>query len=130
LKNRTLLLTVVTVAAVALLVLVYYLSRPEINPNLKTIELEIVSERDSYSEVETFETEHMYLADLLIEEELIEYQESDFGRFITAVLGMESDDAEQYWWSIAVDGEPAVVGIDQLPLEDGRTYSLILIQGY
>ena len=43
---------------------------------------------------------------------------------------MEEDLANQYWWSVLVNGESAVTGAEQIVLEDGVTYSFVLMQGW
>ena len=43
---------------------------------------------------------------------------------------MEEDLTNQYWWSVLVNGESAVTGAEQIVLEDGVTYSFVLMQGW
>ncbi len=125
-KRLTVLLVVALIAAGG----IYYFTRPVGDQNLKEFNLTIVSERDDFNETTTHQAENEFLGDFLIEEEIVEFQESQFGRFITGVQGMMSDDAQQYWWSIEVDGEQATVGMDELVLEEGRIYSLTLRKGF
>ena len=50
--------------------------------------------------------------------------------YIHGVKNMADDPSAQYWWSISVDGKSATQGADVLVLEDGKTYTLELKQGY
>jgi hypothetical protein len=125
-KRLTTILVVALIAALG----VYYFTRPVGDENLKEFQLTIVSERDDFEETKAYQAENEFLGDFLVEQEIVEYQESQFGRFITGVQGMMADDEQQYWWSIEVDGEQATVGMDELVLEEGKTYSLTLRKGY
>ena len=120
------------ILAVALIAVagIYFVMRPLGNENMKEITLTIVSERDSFNETKNYRTDKEFLGEFLIDKKLVEFQESQYGRYITAVKGMKSNDAEQYWWSIEVNGEPATLGMDQLVLEEGKTYSLTLRKGW
>lgn len=54
----------------------------------------------------------------------LEGYESDYGFYITAVNGIVADyDADGAYWSIYVNGEYGMYGIDTQPVADGDTYT-------
>lgn len=108
----------------------YLSTREEAVDGDKTITLQVVSERDSYSFTQDYETYELYLGDFLANEGIIGYDEGEFGRYITSVQGYEANDEEQAWWSISVNGESAVTGVDEIILEDGSVYLLELKIGW
>ena len=108
----------------------YLSTREEAVDGSKTITLQVASERDSYSFTQDYTTTEMYLGDFLAGEGMIGYNEGEFGRYITSVQGYEAKDEEQSWWSISVNGESAVTGVDEIILEDGSVYLLELKIGW
>lgn len=100
------------------------------NTNQKTITLEVISERDSIEETTDYQTSQATLADFLKDEELVVYEDSEYGMYIHEVNGIKDDEANQYWWGIDVDGEMAATGADGIELTKGSTYTLTLNQGY
>lgn len=101
------------------------------NNDLKEVTVEIISKRDDFNEKENFKTDKEYLGDLLKEEKLVtDYEDSEYGMYIHGVKNIADDPSAQYWWSLSVDGKSATQGADSLVLEDGKTYTLELRQGY
>lgn len=106
------------------------LNHKEYNENLKEIQLEIVSERDDYSKVESIETECESLGDLLRTLDYCVYEESTYGIYVHGFHEMRDDTANQYWWCLTINGESSMYGADETPLEDGVTYTFTLVQGW
>lgn len=96
----------------------------------KSITLQVESERDNYSFEQTYSTDAEYLGNFLADEGIIGFDESEYGRFITSVQGYEAKDDDQSWWSVSVNGESAMTGIDEIVIADGDTYLLELKIGY
>ncbi len=65
------------------------------------------------------------LGDLLDELDIAVYEESSMGRFLVEVDGVEADPSGQYW-SILVDGEYGMYGVDEQKLSDGEEFTLVL----
>ncbi len=128
--KKRLLAGILFAVALAAAGILWQVSKPEAQAGGKAVTVEVLSSRDGYEKSFAYETDEDYLGDLLVEEGLVSAQDSDYGRFITAVKDMKADDSQQYWWSIAVDGAMAETGMDDLPLTDGSTYTLELKQGY
>lgn len=124
------------VAALVLVILcvvmgwLYLSTREEAVDGDKTITLQVNSQRDSYSFTQEYTTTELYLGDFLAGEGIIGYNEGEFGRYITSVQGYEAKDEEQSWWSVSVNGESAVTGVDEIVLEDGSVYLLELKIGW
>lgn len=96
----------------------------------KQITVQVESERDEYSFEQSYNTSEEYLGNFLDKEGLIGFSESEYGRFITSVQGYESNDDEQSWWSISVNGESAMTGVDEIVIHDGDVYMLELKIGW
>ena len=96
----------------------------------KTITLEVVSDRDGANDSTDYQTTQTTLADFLKDEDLVVYEDSEYGMYIHEVNGIKDDETNQYWWGISVDGEMAATGADGINLADGSTYTLTLNQGY
>jgi len=106
------------------------LNRRQTQEGIKHFAVEVTSERDNYSGTAFCESGEEFLGGYLRTMEKCEWQESDYGIYITGFDGMEEDIDNQYWWCVMVNGEPATVGADEIPLQEGDTYSFVLTQGW
>ncbi|MDD6491800.1 MAG: DUF4430 domain-containing protein [Firmicutes bacterium] len=97
---------------------------------MKTFQVEVISERDNYSETTDCKSDAEYLGEFLRTFEGCEWQESDYGIYITGFNGMQEDMDNQYWWCVIVNGESSTVGADEVPLQDGDVYTFTLKQGW
>lgn len=97
---------------------------------MKEFQVEVVSDRDGYSEITDCKSDAEYLGEFMRTFEGCEYQESDFGIYITGFSGMQEDIDNQYWWNVTVNGESSVTGADEIPLADGDVYTFTLMQGW
>ena len=129
-KNRVKILVALLVAIVVFSGIGFYFYQRG-NSDVKEVTVEVVSKRDDFNEKENYKTNIKYLGDLLEEENIVtDYEDSEYGMYIHGVKNMADDPSAQYWWSISVDGKSATQGADALVLEDGKTYTLELKQGY
>ena len=129
-KNRVKILVALLVAIVVFSGIGFYFYQRG-NSDVKEVTVEVVSKRDDFNEKENYKTNIEYLGDLLKEENIVtDYEDSEYGIYIHGVKNMADDPSAQYWWSISVDGKSATQGADALVLEDGKTYTLELKQGY
>lgn len=126
----------IIIAAVFMVVLLivggmaFFLNQNQFQAGKKHITFEVISDRDGYEQKDSCQTKAETLADFLSEQDDIEYENGDYGMFITGVRGMEQDQTQQYWWCITVNHEEVSSGADQIALEDGSTYTLTLLKGY
>lgn len=63
-------------------------------------------------------------------EGLVAGNDSEYGLFITKVLGRTADDAKQEWWCITKGGETLFTGAKDTVIADGDVYELTLTVGW
>lgn len=97
---------------------------------LKKFQVEVISDRDNYSQTTEYRSYAEYLGEFLRTMDGCEWQESDYGIYITGFNGMQEDMENQYWWCISVNGESSTTGADEIPLMDGDIYNFTLKQGW
>ncbi len=133
-KSKKILIGIIGIIVLAVLCVgmwfIYSKTREKPIEGGKQITVQIESERDEYSFEQSYNTDEEYLGNFLDKEGLIGFNESEYGRFITSVQGYESNDDEQSWWSISVNGESAMTGIDEIVIKDGDVYMLELKIGW
>ena len=106
------------------------LNYQETQAGKKTFTVEIVSERDGFSEKEECTSEAEYLGDFLRSYEPCIWENAAYGFYLKGFYDMEEDMDNQYWWCVMIDGESAMTGAEEIVLEDGVTYSFVLMQGW
>lgn len=109
---------------VALLLLgIWYVNRPQGQAGEKTITVEVVHADESSREF-TYQTSEEFLGPVLIQEGLVQGEESTYGLFITTVDG-ETAEGNQ-WWCITQDGQMVETGADTTPIADGDHFELTM----
>lgn len=96
----------------------------------KKFQIEIISGRDNYEQTVDCESAEEFLGQYLRTMEGCEWQESDYGIYITGFHGMKENTDEQYWWCVQVNHEDSMSGADSIPLADGDVYTFMLKQGW
>lgn len=96
----------------------------------KNFQVQVVSDRDGYSETTKYTSDAEYLGEFLRTMKGCEWEEREYGIYIIGFDGMMEDMDNQYWWSVSVNGEPSMTGADEIPLSDGDMYNFILKQGW
>ena len=123
-NKKKILIAIVLVVLVAALVAVYFLTRPETFAGRKDFTLEVVHGDGSTKEI-SCKSNLEFVGDALLEEGIIEGEEGPYGLYIHVVDGekavFEEDGA---YWSFSINGEYAMTGVDQTPIEDGAVYTL------
>lgn len=124
---------IVIIAVIAVAVLAFWgyneFLAPEGSEGDKEVTIQIVNEEADVDESFTYQTDHEFLFALLEEhqEELgMEYQTSEYGEMITAMMNHTVDDAKQEYFHIYVNDEDATTGVSQIPLKDGDVYKFEL----
>ena len=68
-------------------------------------------------------TDKETVGDALLEQNLIEGEEGDYGLYVKTVNGITADyDTDQTYWAFYVNGEYASTGVDSTPVNEGDTY--------
>ncbi|HIR92453.1 MAG TPA: DUF4430 domain-containing protein [Candidatus Egerieimonas intestinavium] len=124
------------IAAAALLVLVclgagllYMKFRPKTSQGEKEIQVTVIH-GDGQEKVLDYRTDLEYLGQVLVEDELIQGQEGQYGLFIETVDQETADSSRQQWWCITKGGEQVNTSVDSTPIQDGDHFELTLKEGY
>ena len=119
----------VVVVLIAAFVVIYVTTRPAVSEGDKTITVEVVHSDES-TKTFTYETDAEYLGEVLLDEGLIEGDESEYGLYVTVVDGETADyNADGAYWAFYVGDEYASLGVDATPIADGDEFSLVYTVG-
>lgn len=130
-KKKLILIVLAIVLAGALLFAYNKFLLPEGVAGEKEVSIRIIIEEKQLDRLFTYNTDHEYLYDLLKEkeEELgASFEEYSFGVMLKGLMGYEANQARNEFFHISVNGEDAMEGIQQLPLNDGDIYTLQLMK--
>ena len=129
-KNKKLVIAIAAVVVViAVLLGVYFATRPETNAGDKNITVTVVHADGTAVEFE-HSTDQEYLGRAMVEMGLVEDIQGPYGLFIEEVDGEKAVWEENgAYWSILIGEEYAVTGADEIVLEDGGEYSLVYTLG-
>ena len=126
-KTRNLLIALVVLCLAAFII--GKLVLPAVNAGSKSITVN-VKHGDESTKTFKYKTDAEYLSEVLLEKKLIEGTESQYGLYVTTVDGETADESKQQWWGYDVNGEMAMVGVDQQPVADGDVYDFTLNTGW
>ncbi len=129
-KQKITLVSVFVAVLVIAAVLAGVLNYRETRAGGKAFQVEVVSERDGYSETKEYRSDAEYLGEFLRTMEGCKWKEGDFGIYILGFEDMLEDKENQYWWCVSVNGESSMTGADEVPLMDGDVYNFTLMQGW
>ena len=108
---------------------IWFATRPATSEGAKTITVEVVH-KDESSKTFTYHTDVEYLGEVLQSEGLVKGEQGDYGLYMTEVDGeaavYETDGA---YWAFYQDGEYASQSVDQTPINDGDSFSLVYTVG-
>ena len=108
---------------------VWFAARPAAHQGEKTIFVEVVHGDGSTREF-TYHTDEAYLGDVLLSEGLVEGTAGAYGLYITVVDGESAVyEVDKAYWAFLQNGEYAAQGVDQTPIADGDSYSLVYTVG-
>lgn len=129
-KNKKLILAVIALVAVVAVGLgAWFATRPQTTAGEKSFTVTVVH-ADGTSKDFSYTSAEEYVGTVLLEEGLITGEQGDYGLYIHEVDGeravYEEDGA---YWGVYVNGEYAMQGIDQTPIEDGGVYKLEYTKG-
>jgi len=108
---------------------IWIAARPAVIGGNKTISVEVVHQDGSVREF-TYHTDEEYLGDVLLREGLVVGSAGPYGLYITEVDGESAVfEVDGAYWAFLQNGEYASLGVDQTPIADGDTYSLVYTVG-
>lgn len=117
------------IAVVAILLGVYTATRPATVAGAKALSITVVH-GDSTQKVFDVHTDAEYLADALLEHEIVEDNQTEWGLYILTADGETVDEANQEWWCITKGGEMLMTGASETPVADGEAYEITFTVGY
>lgn len=126
-KNKKTVLAILAVAAVLALMLgVYFATRPEAQEGAKNVTVVIVYADGSEKTLE-YSTQLEYLSELLLEKELVTgYTSELYGFTIESVDGIYLDwNTDNAYWALYIGDEYATVSAAGIVLTDGGVYRLV-----
>jgi hypothetical protein len=129
-KQKRIIVTIFAVIIVIAAGAAVFLNIRETQEGSKRFQLEIISERDGFHETTQERSDLLYLGEYLRTMDGCEYDESEFGLFITGFHGMRQDFSEEYWWCLTINGEDSFIGADEVPLTGGDIYTFTLLKGW
>lgn len=127
-KKKIVLVLAVVAAALLLIAGYFKFLAPKAQVGAKAVTVQIVMKDKGISKTFQYQTNSSYLADLLKEkkDELKPVlQSGQYGEFVSGLLGMTADPKKEFF-NIKVNGTDATLGVSQLPLENGKTYTFTL----
>ena len=123
-KNKKLIVAVVALLVIALMAGVWAATRPETQSGSKGYSVTVVHKDGSVKEF-SYRTDAEYLAEALLEEQLVEGEVSQYGLTIITVDGEDAVWAtDNAYWAIWVGDEMSMTGASETPVYDGSTYKL------
>ena len=129
-KNKKVLLGVVAlVALVAILLGVYCGSRPDVVEGAKSLTITVVH-GDGSEKVFDVHTDAEFLAEALLENEIVEDNQTEWGLYILTADGETASEANQEWWCLTKDGQEHMYGAGETVIADGERYELTFMVGY
>lgn len=87
-----------------------------------TVELEVEDHLITF----TVKTDEEILGDALLAVDLISGEEGPYGLYVKVVNGMTADfDRDGYYWSLLIDGDYAMTGVDSTEITEGTVYRIV-----
>ena len=113
------------IVVVALLVGVYFLTRPETQTGDKHFTVTVVHSDGTEKTFDCY-TDEEFLGAVLLAEGIITGHEDQYGLVIDSADGEEAIwERDGAYWSLYVGEEYATTGISTTPVEDGASYKLV-----
>ena len=96
-------------------------SETSLSTTEKLVSIEILDKEETQLVYLEVETKQDVLSELLLEHDLIEYDETSLGKFITGMASHQADPRSEYW-AIYVNGEYGLYGADNQRVTDGDKF--------
>ena len=128
-KKKLIIAAIAVVVVVIAMVVIFIATRPGTAAGSKTFTVEVVHS-DGSKKTFTYHTDAEYLGEVLLAEGLIAGDVNQFGLYINTVDGEDAIwDEDSSYWALYMGEEYASQGIDQTPIADGDTFSLVYTIG-
>lgn len=104
-------------------------TRKELGEGEKVIYFDVTFSDGSTSSY-AIHTDAATVGDALVDEKLIDGDDSQYGLYVTTVDGEVLDwNADHMYWAFYENGEYAMTGVDTTPITDGASYSFVATKG-
>ena len=124
-NKKTVMAVAALALAAALMLGLWYFTRPQSQAGEKTIVVQVVHGDQSTKDF-TCQTDAETLGEVLVEEKLAQGEEGPTGLFVTIVDGEEAQDSLRQWWCVTKDGEMLNTGVSSTPIADGDHFELTM----
>ncbi|MGX8797290.1 DUF4430 domain-containing protein [Fusibacter sp. JL298sf-3] len=124
-KNKLVIALVVVLVAVGALFAYNQFFGAETQEGSKAVTVEVVIPSENIDEKMTLHTDAEYLYDLLEEKKETlgtVFDEQDFGPMLIGMKGYVATQEKKEFYHISINGEPAMVGVKDIPVLDGDVY--------
>ena len=123
-NKKMILIALIPVILIGLMLGVYMATRPETAVGSKAIAVTVVHSDGSENEF-SYKTDAEFLGEALLAEGLIAGEDGPYGLTLITADGEDAVwDTDNAYWAIYIGGEAAVVGISQIPVYDGSSFTL------
>ena len=116
---------VVAVVPIAAALLCWKLWAPSAQAGGKTVAVQ-VTHADGSEKDFTLHTDAEYLWDAMLEQDLIDGTDSQYGKWVTTVDGETADEADGQYWMFTRGGEWVTTSCDTTPIADGEGYEFFI----
>ncbi|OJV63968.1 MAG: hypothetical protein BGO41_06860 [Clostridiales bacterium 38-18] len=123
-NKKVVLIGLVVLLAVAALFGYNQFFGPDAKAGEKSVTVEIYVESQGIDKTYNFDTDAVFLYDLLNEvkdQVKFESEDSSFGPMVVGFEGYKADSTSEYY-HILINGEDAMVGVKDVPVTDGDVY--------
>lgn len=116
-------------AAVVIFLGVWLAARPATEQGAKALTITVVH-GDGSEKAFDVHTDAEYLEGALLENEIVEDNQTEWGLYILTADGETADESQEQWWCITRGGEMLNTGASDTPIADGERYELTFTEGY
>lgn len=127
-KKKIELALLVLAAAVLLAAGYFTFLSPKAQAGVKSVTVQIVIPKQKIQKTFHYTSTRAHVAELLTDQRAdlkAETESGQYGLFLTGMAGVHADPQKEYF-NVKVNGKDATVGISELPLENGKTYTFTL----
>ena len=128
-QNKAVWAVIGLIVVAALMVGIWVLARPAAAAGAKKLDITVVH-GDGTEKTFDIATDAETLDVALVENGIVEDNQSEWGLYILTADGETADERAQQWWCITKGGEMLPTGASDTVIQDGEAYELTLTTGY
>lgn len=128
-QNKAVWAVIGLIVVAALMVGIWVLARPAAAAGAKKLDITVVH-GDGTEKTFDIATDAETLDVALVENGIVEDNQSEWGLYILTADGETADESAQQWWCITKGGEMLNTGASDTVIQDGEAYELTLTTGY